>query len=398
MPEDNLDTNTSPETSDTDLLSEEGEETTPKTEEVDDLKEPESESESEDEKELEDKTEEETEEPTDEDEEEDTDEEKITRPSWKEIKEKYPEIAKNKEFREVYFREKAFSDIFPTVEDAKEAGDKARVLEVFDSSLVDGDPSYLIQNLSPKSLEGFTSKVIPALREFNRDLYLKATAPVIVDIVNSIHDHAVSKGDKHLQTSVLNVCNWLFGDFKVPPRIGGGKVDPEVEREKKTLQEERANLLLTHRKEFTGKIERSLGRQLTKIVSEGLGIENEFTANSVVEKTLEKVKSTIYSDKEFITRMQSIYAQAERAGYPPEYATRAISAYLGRAKGIALKARAEFKASALGKQSTKKAGEENKKVVRTVKGTKESSDSEKKSKIDLRNTRLISDLDILNRP
>jgi hypothetical protein len=388
VPEDNLDTTTSSETSDTDLLSEEKEETTPPEDSIVDEGKEEEEEETEEESET-------KEESTEEDEEEDTDEEKITRPSWKEIKEKYPEIAKNKEFREVYFREKAFSEIFPTVEDAKEAGEKARVLEVFDASLIDGDPSYLVQNLSPKSLEGFTNKVLPALRNLNKDLFLKATAPVLVDIVNNIHEHALTKGDKNLETSVLNICNWLFGDFKIPPRMGG-RVDPEVEREKKTLQQERANLLLGQRKEFTGKVERSIGRQLTKLVSEGLGIDNEFVASSIVKETIDKVKSTIYSDKDFIARVQSIYAQAERAGYSPEYATRVVSAYLGRAKGIALKARAELKASALRKQSSKGSGEDTKRVVRTEKGTRES--SKKSDKVDLRNTRLLSDLDILNQP
>lgn len=388
MPDEILDPNASPETSDADLLADEGkEETTPEPDKI------------EDEEPVEPEETEEEEEETQEDEEtetEDEDEEKITRPSWKEIKEKYPEIAKNKEFREVYFREKAYSELFPTIEDAKEAGEKARVLEVFDQSLIDGDPGYLIKNLSPTSLAGFTNKVLPALREYNKDLFLKATAPVVIDIVNNIHDHAVNKGDKNLQTSVLNVCNWLFGEFKVPGRLNPTRVDPEVEKEKKTLQEERANLLLTHRKEFTGKIERSIGRQLSKIIGEGLGIENEFLATSVIEKTLEKVKSTIYSDKDFITRVQSIYQQAERAGYSPEYATRVVSAYLGRAKGIALKARAEFKASAVGKQSTNGGGKDTRRVVRTEKGTKET--EKRTEKVDLRNTRMLSDLDIINRP
>lgn len=391
MTDETLDNGADPEISDTDLLSEGKEEKiTPADddkvkEEVDSL------TDDEPDKEVEEKVEEETTE-----EEEETSEEDITRPSWKEIKEKYPEIAKNKEFREVYFREKAYTELFPTLDDAKLAGDKARVLETFDTSLRDGDPTYLIQNLAPKSLEGFANKVLPAIKNLDKDLYLKTTAPFVIDLVNNIQDYAASKGDKNLELSVGNICKWLFGDFKVPSRITTGRVDPEVEREKRNLQEERANLILSHRKDFTGKVERSIDRQLSKLLSEGLGVDNEFLSNSIIEKSITQVKNTIYSDKDFIARVQGLYQQAERAGYSPEYATRVVSAYLGRAKGIALKARAELKASALGKQSPKKVEEVTKRVTRTEKGNNET--GKRTDKVNLRSTREISDLEILNRP
>ena len=391
--EDNLDPTATSESSDTDLLNDEEVDTTPPKEaeppKSEDLVDPDEEEEEE----------EETPEPEKEEEEEENPEEenKIIRPSWNELKAKYPGIEKNKELREVYFREKAFSDIYSNVDEAKDASEKARILEFFDSSLSDGTPDALLSNLNPQALEGFAEKILPSLRTANKDLFIKATAPVLIDIVNNINESAIAKGDKNLETSVLNVCKWLFGDFKIPSRVGN-VTSPEIEKEKRSLQETREKLISTQRMDFTSRVEKSIGKQLDKLVREGLETDNPFLTDTIVEKTLSRVRDTITSDKEFLSKLSIIYKQAEKSGYPSEYAARVISAYLGRAKGIALKARAEIKSTALGKQSTKPNGvNTTRKVVRTEKGNGEVGKS-KTGEVDMRSTRAISDLDILNRP
>jgi hypothetical protein len=389
--EDNLDPTATSESSDTDLLNDEEVDTTPPKEaeppKSEDLVDPDEEEEEEEETP-----------PKEEEEEENPEEEnKITRPSWNELKAKYPGIEKNKELREVYFREKAFSDIYSNVDEAKDASEKARILEFFDSSLSDGTPDALLSNLNPQALEGFAEKILPSLRTANKDLFIKATAPVLIDIVNNINESAIAKGDKNLETSVLNVCKWLFGDFKIPSRVGN-VTSPEIEKEKRSLQETREKLISTQRMDFTSRVEKSIGKQLDKLVREGLETDNPFLTDTIVEKTLSRVRDTITSDKEFLSKLSIIYKQAEKSGYPSEYAARVISAYLGRAKGIALKARAEIKSTALGKQSTKPNGvNTTRKVVRTEKGNGEVGKSNT-GKVDMRSTRAISDLDILNRP
>jgi hypothetical protein len=388
--EDNLDNTATSESSDADLLNDEGVAAPPEEAEPpksEDLVDP-------DDVEEEEEVEEKPEEP-EEPEEEETEENKITRPSWNELKSKYPGIEKNKELREVYFREKAFSELYSNLDEAKDASEKARILEFFDSSLSDGTPDALLSNLNPQALEGFAEKILPSLRTANKDLFIKATAPVLIDIVNNINESALAKGDKNLETSVLNVCKWLFGDFKIPARVGNVASSPEIEKEKKSLQETREKLIATQRQDFTTRIEKSIGRQLDKIVREGLETDNPFLTDTIVEKTLSRVRDTITSDKDFLSKLSIIYKQAEKSGYPSEYAARVISSYLGRAKGIALKARAEIKATALGKQSTKASGDKTRKVVRTEKGNGEVG-KKTGNKVDLRSTRAISDLDILN--
>jgi cobalamin biosynthesis protein CobT len=131
MSDETLD-NTSPETSDLDVLNE-GADNEEETSEETSSEETESEESPEDES-LEDSDEEEeesSEESEEESEEEELEEPEITRPSWRMIKEKFPELAKDKDFREMFHREKAYTETFPTIEEAKSAKEKADVLDFF---------------------------------------------------------------------------------------------------------------------------------------------------------------------------------------------------------------------------------------------------------------------------
>ncbi len=337
--------------------------------------------------------EEEEEKPPEELSEEDQEQEaQITRPSWKELKDKFPGIEKNKEVREVYFREKAYSEIFPTVDDAKEANSKAEALDFFDSGLSTGDPNVLLKNLKPEVVDKLSQSLLPALYEHDHKLFVKATRPLLVNVINEVYERGVKNEDENLKTSVLNVCKILFGEFKLPDRSSGRK-DPELENERRALNEERENLILGRRQEFTTKAEGSIHRQLTKIIQDGLNIDNEFLTESITDKTLAKVKATLATDAEFMARLNSIRRQAEKSGFAPEYITRIVAAYLGRAKGLALKLRGELKSSAMSKRSAQSVEKGSRRIEGTEKGNGESKSS---SKADLRDTRKYSDLDIIS--
>jgi hypothetical protein len=380
MTEDNLESGNS-EASDVDLLSEdqspdseletgETEEETPEEETSDETSETE---ESDEEVSDEDEPEEEVEEPT--------------RPSWKTIKEKYPELTKDKDFREMFHREKAFSEVFPTVEDAREASEKVQVLDSFDSALAEGDVGYLVNSLNDKTLATFTDKVLPSLREANPKLFFRATRPVMVEMLQSVVARAEGSQDENLKKSAQNIAKYLFGTTEIP-KGNPKEVPPEIEEERNKLKQERSNLFQQQRSEFFGTAENSIAKQLKKIVSEGINPDNtltDFVVESIINKTLNETKATLLSDQAFVSKVQQLARQAEKNGFPPDFKPRIISAYLGRAKQLALTLRAKHKSAAIGKKAP---------VSKTRIEAKGSSNTGKTTQTS--NTKRKSDLDIIN--
>jgi hypothetical protein len=347
MPVDDLETGTS-ETSlseDVELLSEETPEETPEEvtdDETSDEETPDEEEPSEDEEE------------TEEEPEEDEDEDKITRPSWKEIKDKHPELAKNKDFREMFHRERAFSDLFPTLEDARDASEKAQALDFFDSSLQEGKPEVLINSLASNEAiaNKFADRIIPALYAANPKLFQRATQPLMVEMLNAVAERANGTKDDNLLISAKNIAKFLFGKFEIPAREN--RINPELENEKKQLQTERARLIDNQRNDFLSRADKSISKQLSKAITEGLDPKNElsdFARQALIEKVLAETRHTLTSDKAFSSKIQNLVRLAEKSGFPQDYLPRLISAYLGRAKTTALTLRAKYKSAAVEKRT-----------------------------------------------
>lgn len=315
----------------------------------------EDETEEEDEEELEEEEEEETKEEEENEEEDTEEEEQITRPSWKQVKKEFPGIEKNEDFRQMFFREKAFSDVYPTVADARIAADKANTLDYFDESLRDGDPTVLLQALAsstPEVVAGMAEKFLPSLRELSPKLFVQATKDLVSDILNDAFDRSEKTQDKNLKLSVANLCKYLYGDYKLPPRPGRVEKDPEIIKEKEKLQAERNEIFNSKKAEFEGSVDKSIDRQLGQLLAEGLDLDNDFIKRAIVRDAIDEMKLVLKTDENFKINFFRLLNQSAKAGFTPEWKSRVISAYLGRAKGLALTARSKLKAEALRKRQS----------------------------------------------
>jgi hypothetical protein len=342
--------------SEVDVLSEgsedkevETEEKPEATEEAGETTEEEEEIESEEEVE----TEEETEEEIEEEEELKASEEPI-RPSWQTIKEKYPELAKDKDFRNMYYREHAYSEIYPTVEEAKVASQKAEVLDIIDSKLVEGDIASVFADLNEDVLKGLSTKILPTLYKLNPSYFKAAARPIIIDVIHNVYEQAEKTGDENLKKSIRNVSRALTGSADLPKREAAA-TDPSVEEERNKLRQDRERLFLRDQNSFLQTVDKRVLSKLEQLVSDGLDPKkelNEFNRRAVVDKTLADVRRALTTDEGLKDRIKQQFKLAVRAGFPEEYKARIVAASLDRARKLIPVLRNKHRSAALGKQPT----------------------------------------------
>lgn len=399
MADDNLDSSTSSEASDVDILSEgaNDEAAVEETSEVPEGESKDNESESGDGEEStdeesteEDSEREETEEEPEESESED--DKLITRPSWKEITEKYPEIAKNKDFREMYHREREYSDLFPTVADARTAAEKVSVFDSFDDKISEGDAKFLFESLNPEVLSRFAKNVLPALYNVSEESFRDAVNPFLITVLHNVKSVAERNGDKNLRLSLQHISRAIFGKIDLPD-LPSGKVDPDVKRLEDQIKTERDARLNADHRSFMDSADKSIKRQLNEVLLQGLdpkGEMSDFTKNAIIKETIEEMHQVLDSDKAFKSKLQNLIRAARNANYSSEYKPRVISAYLGRAKQVALGLRAKHKAAANGRRGTVR---DKNRIESTSKNPTPQNGRDKSGKVDYRK---MSDLDIIN--
>lgn len=278
-----------------------------------------------------------------------------TRPSWQIIKEKYPELAKSKDFRELYFRDKAYTEVFPTVSDAKDAASKAEQLEVLDQVLVEGNVDTIFSNLNEDVLLKISDRLLPSLYKINKSAFSRAARPLIIDVMHNIMEQATRTNDDNLKKSIRNVSRALTGNPDLPARVSA-TTDPTINEEVNRLKSEKDHLVRVQERNFLAATDRAVTRKLETIVSDGLdpkGELNSFTKQAIIEKTLSDLRTKLLSDESLKGRVQQLHKLAVRSGFADEYKSRIISASLERARKLVPLLRNKHKMAALGKQSTK---------------------------------------------
>jgi len=285
-----------------------------------------------------------------------------SKPRLKEITAKYPKLFKEfPALKDAYFRANAYSELFPSVDDAKEAAEKAETLDGFEAALV-GKGSSLellnsIKDTSPAALSRFVDKLLPTLYEFDSKLFYQATEPVTRQLLWSAHQHGLKTGNKNLVASAQHISNYLFEDPEVKQPRAKGKADPELNEERRKLEQDRNQFEGQKRGEFVGDLHAKAGKQLVKIINDGLDPKNAmtaFTRDAITDKVIEEVGRRLEADPRHMARMKSLYTRAARAGYPKAMTDQISSAYLSAAKALVPGIRSEMKQKALTGKVVKK--------------------------------------------
>lgn len=330
---------------DDDPISEEVEPETPKGKEDEEVLEDEEEPEIEDEVEVE-------------------EEESRLRPSMKSMIAKHPELTKIlKDFpqlRDAYFREGKLSQFFPSVEDAEIAATKAESLDTFDSLLKSGSTKEIFEAIhsdDPKALDRIAKNILPTLQSINQTLFYDAVTPVIDTLIRNLNAAGIKEKDNNKSAAAKILAHFIHGDYEIPE--AQTKKDPELESERKALEDEKKKLASETNSRFENNLENRTGKLLTKLISDGLDPNNslsEFVKSGIVREVIQRVGSELEKNPQHQAQLKKLYRLAQSERYSDKSAERIISAYLSRAKLLIPAVRSKVKNEALGTRTKAKDG------------------------------------------
>lgn len=358
---------------------EEGQETKEDEEKVEDNKEEEQE-------------EEDTEETEEEKENTEEEEEETKEFSIKALKQAYPKLFKEfPEIKESIYRERKFTQIFGSVEDAEEAAEKAETFDVIANDVRSGNSRELLNSLNEDQLKEFSLNFLPTLQSKNKDLFFAVTDRILSRALKAAVHHAHKTQDKNLAAASKFIARFAFGEDEIPDFDNEKpKANPEKEAwEKEKLETQRAQLI-----EQENTVYRVTDEKLTNIINEGFSSDDSmssFVKSAIVEKIKIEVDSQIAKDKPFQAQITSLWKRAQREGFTKEAKSRITSAYLARARRIIPSVRAKIRSEANKPAAKKENNSEKRQISSTSRGNAGKSTLDPK-KIDWKK---VSDEDIL---
>lgn len=283
----------------------------------------------------------EEEEPEEESEDEESDEKIGTgygKPTYRQLVAKYPKIFKDfPGLRNTFFRERDYSKLFPTVEDARESYEQLNRLKAGEQRISAADPGDFIDLLGEYDVNKqrrFINDFLPALLAKNRPAFQAVTEPVIKHMIRSAFNDAKRNGNNNLMNSALNVHEWMFGDDKVEePLRTQQPVQNQPDPEKERLYKENQEILRGQHQNFVDSILTDSSKRITNIVSKNLPDDvSPFLGRSITRDVMDELASVLRDDPAHRSNMERLLKQAASNRYSTEWKDRVKSAYLSRAK------------------------------------------------------------------
>lgn len=282
--------------------------------------------------------------------EEDEDELELSKiPTRAQIKAKYPNIFK--EFRaldKIFYREKEFAEVFPTVKDAKSA--KAEIAEYnqIQDELLSGDVVGILSRVkqaNPKAYEKISSNIIDSLIKVDKDSYLEAARYMFKSGLTNIYSMAgaalkkdpTSKKAEQMQIAAELVHEALFGTSEVSSYSKQEKEEDKINPELEALRRERAGLENNKLQEAHSKVSDRFYSSVVKTLEKNVDTKNvltDYTKKNLVKDIREELDRQLIADKRFGGIVRKLYDRARESNYSQASLDNIITALKNKAGSI----------------------------------------------------------------
>lgn len=263
----------------------------------------------------------------------------------KEILTKYPTLFKDFPYLErAYFRDREFTEVYPTIEDAREAKSKADTLDDLENSIMNkGDIGAIFQNVKSESVESFhrvVDNLLPALEAADKDAYYHVLGNVIKSTIMSMATEGKNMGDNGQPLlAAANILNqYVFGsqNFTAP-----GKLSKEANPEEKSRETElaaREQQMITERFEsarddLQTRVDNTL-RATIDVNIDPTGRMSDYLRKNAVRDAFDNLEKMIANDKGFRTVLDKLWERSYQSKFNKDSLDRIRSAYLSKAKTL----------------------------------------------------------------
>jgi hypothetical protein len=260
----------------------------------------------------------------------------------REILAKYPKLFKDFPYLEkAYYREQQFTELLPTIQDAKAAVEKARILDTHDRNMMNGDISSILMAVKQESQEAFykvADNYLPALKQADAGAYYHVMGNVIKDTIITMVREAHQLGDQGtpLQAAANILNQFVFGTNtpQVPTPLSKRPVDNT--REQEVARRERE--LVTRQFESTrddlqSRADNTLKATIARNIDPRENM-TDYVRETAQNKAFDQLEDLMEKDTRFRSLLDKLWEYSFKENFSKESQDRIKSAYLSKAKTL----------------------------------------------------------------
>ncbi len=271
--------------------------------------------------------------------EEDEEELEITVPvSKKTILKKYPNVFKDFPHLEAsYYKAQQYTELLPTVEDAKLAVEKANNLDNFEKDILDGNLENLfniVKTSAPNSFRKIADTLINTLNKVDENVALHVVGNVLKYTLGNAEQAGKDSKDDQLELAAQIINKHLFGKDKIEKPTNLNKENPKNEesdklnRERTEFETERFNTALNS---LQGRIDNTLKATIADNIDKADSM-TAYVKKNAVKDAFETVEGSLRKDPSLKRILDSLWKAAREEKYSSSSLDKIRKTYLSKAK------------------------------------------------------------------
>lgn len=271
----------------------------------------------------------------------------------KEILSKYPNLFKEFPYLEkAYYREQQFTELLPTIADAKAAVEKSEILDRFEGDLMSGSTETVLKAVKETNPNGFYKIVddyLPTLAKVDEKAYYHVignlTKHTIVSMVQEARRLGVGQDNEGkpqpgvaLQNAALLLNQFVFGttEFKPPSNLANNE-DPRENSRERQLAEKEQTFIRTQFENTRNDLNTRVNNTLKNTIDANIDPKKSMTdyvRKNAARDTMDNLERVINQDTRFKALLDKLWEKAFADGFTKESTDRIRSAYVSKAKTV----------------------------------------------------------------
>lgn len=262
----------------------------------------------------------------------------------KEILAKYPNLFKDFPYLEkAYYREQQFTELLPTVNDARVAVEKAKILDQTEREVMNGDISIVLRAAKEESQDAFhkiADNYLPTLRKIDEQAYYHVLGNVVKDtIITMVREgHRLGEQGAPLKAAANVLNQFIFGSQEFqPPQLLSRQVDPREQQREQEYHQQQQDRIMQNFTQVRDDLQTKADNVLKATIDGHIDPNKSMTAfvkQHATAEAFDSLETLISKDMRFRSLLDKLWEKAFEAGFDKDSTDRIKSAYLSKAKTL----------------------------------------------------------------
>ena len=259
----------------------------------------------------------------------------------KEILAKYPNLFKDFPYlQQAYYKEQHFTELFPTLDDAKEASAKSQILDGFEADLMQGNVSKVLNAVKQQDPEAFNKLADNYLQELGK-VDSGAASHIVGNILKnsviSVINNAQENGNEALKEAAFLFYQAIFQTSKItPPTTLSKKVEDE-DPEKAKLQAEKVEFTRQRFESARDSLNSKVQNSIKSTIANHIDPKNsmsDYVRKTAIRDAHENLESLMGQDPRFSRLMDQLWRKAFTENFSNRSLDQIRSTFLTKAKTL----------------------------------------------------------------